>query len=730
MTDDELGDELVRVQRALSVVHDPLAMLQSIFALAPFALQVYRADGRSLFVNRAFLELYGTEPPPEYNLLKDEVVAKAGITSLVQRAFAGETVHVPAMWYDPGDLEHVDVASKRVGQEVWMLPLLDADGRVGHIAIVAKDVTAEMHAKDAARRESDLRATAERARERVSRLQQVTSGLARASTPQDVARVILEEGVPALGARRCTLHVVTSDAQLELLASVGYADADTALMKTMSMASSSPSREAVLTGEPQWLRSGADIEARHPERFAQVRHLEVSNLACLPLATGGAPIGVLSIEFIDAARLMDDDDRTFALALARQAAQALDRARLFRAAHDAATRAEEASRAKDEFLSVLSHELRTPLNAIQGWAHLMATQRETDPTIVERGVDVILRSVKSQVTLVDDMLDMARIIRGKLRLALLDVDFGSVVDAVAESVAPTAMAKGVTITCDVPRGLVILGDADRLQQVVWNLLSNAIKFTPRGGKVTVAATGNADNVVLRVTDTGQGLAAGDIPYVFDRFRQVDSTSTRAKGGLGLGLAIVRHLVEAHAGHVRVTSDGVGRGATFEVELPISRVRPAAVPRESSSDPLLDMAPDSRGPVSVRHRALTGARVLAVDDEADAVELVSIVLEQAGAVVRTASSVAGALQVLESWTPDLVVSDIGMPGEDGFAFARKLRELGAPFADIPAIALTAFARREDADATLRAGFGWHLAKPVDPRVLTRVAAHALSTRPRD
>ncbi len=202
-------------------------------------------------------------------------------------------------------------------------------------------------------------------------------------------------------------------------------------------------------------------------------------------------------------------------------------------------------------------------------------------------------------------------------------------------------------------------------------------------------------------------------------------STRAKGGLGL--AIVRHLVEAHAGHVRVTSEGVDRGATFEVELPMSRAATAAP--DPSSDPLLDVGPESHAPVSVRHRALTGARVLAVDDEPDAVELVSIVLEQAGADVRTASSVAGALEVLQTWTPDLVISDIGMPGEDGFAFARKLRELGAPFADIPAIALTAFARREDADATLRAGFGWHLAKPVDPRVLIRVAAHALATRPR-
>jgi signal transduction histidine kinase/ActR/RegA family two-component response regulator len=726
MTADELAAELARVRQALSGVHHPLTMLQGIFALAPFALQVYRADGRSMFVNRAFVELYGSEPPPDYNLLKDEVVAKAGLTSLVLRAFSGETVHIPAMWYDPGDLEHVDVPAKRIGQEVWMLPLLDAEGGVGHIAIVAKDVTAEMQAKDAVQRESELRATAERARERVSRLQQVTSGLARATTPQDVARVVLEEGVPALGVLRCTLHVVTADAQLELLASVGYADTDTALMKAMSLAMSSPSREAILTGEPQWLGSAAEIEARYPERFAQVRHLGISNAASLPLATGGAPVGVLSIEFIDPGRVLDDDDRTFALALARQAAQALDRARLFRAAHDAANRAEEASRAKDEFLSVLSHELRTPLNAIQGWAHLMATQRETDPTIVERGVDVILRSVKSQVTLVDDMLDMARIIRGKLRLALLDVDFGGVVDAVAESVAPTATAKGVTITCDVPRGLVILGDADRLQQVVWNLLSNAIKFTPRGGNVLVGATRKDDNVVLRVTDTGQGIAAGDIPYVFDRFRQVDSTSTRAKGGLGLGLAIVRHLVEAHAGHVRVTSDGVGHGATFEVELPMSRpVMPAPDP---SSDSLLDMPPESNAPVSVRHRALKGARVLAVDDEPDAVELVSIVLEQAGAVVRTASSVAAALELLRTWTPDLVVSDIGMPGEDGFAFVRKLRELGAPFADIPAIALTAFARREDVDATLRAGFGWHLAKPVDPRVLTRVAAHALSTHP--
>ena len=724
MNAEELAEELARVEKELGAVHDPLTMLRGIFAFAPFALQIYRADGRSIFVNRAFRDLFGSEPPPEYNVFKDEVVAKAGLLPLVKQAFAGETVHIPAMWYDPGELEHVSVPAKRIGQEVWLLPLRDAEQRVAHIAIIAKDVTAEMQAKDAARREAELRVTAERARERVTRLQQVTSGLARATTPQDVARVVLEEGMPALGVIRCVIHVVTADADLELLGASGYDETDKAKMERLPLGMATPSREAILTGEPQWIGSAAELEARFPQRFEQVRHLRTSNIASIPLAAGGPPIGVLSIEFADAERVVDDDDRTFALALARQAAQALERARLFRSAHEATTRAEEASRAKDEFLSVLSHELRTPLNAIHGWAHLIATQRETDPTIVERGIDVIQRSVASQVTLVDDMLDMARIIRGKLRLALLDVDIATVIDAAIESVAPTAAAKGVTVECHVARDLMILGDFDRLQQVVWNLLSNAIKFTPRGGKVTVDVTRGADAITLRVTDTGQGLSAGDIPYVFDRFRQVDSTSTRAKGGLGLGLAIVRHLVEAHAGHVRASSAGIDLGATFEVELPISRPLPA--PTDSSVQ-LLEAPQSERAPMSAPRVTLSGARVLAVDDEPDAVELVSIVLEQAGAVVRTASSVAQALELVKAWTPELVVSDIGMPGEDGFALARKLRALGPPYADVPAIALTAFARREDADAALRAGFGWHLAKPIDPRVLTRVAAHALSTR---
>jgi len=702
MNAEELAEELARVEKELGAVHDPLTMLRGIFAFAPFALQIYRADGRSLFVNRAFREILGSEPPPEYNVFKDEVVAKAGMLSLVKRAFEGETIHIPAMWYDPGELEHVSAPSKRVGQEVWLLPLRDADRRVAHIAIIAKDVTAEMQAKEAALREAELRRIAERARERVTRLQQVTSGLARATTPQDVARVVLEEGVPALGAIRCVIHVVTTDAELELLASSGYAASDTAAMQRIPLGEESPAREAILTGEPQWIESAASI----------------------PLAVGGPPIGVLTIELADAERVVDEDDRTFALALARQAAQALERARLFRTAQEAANRAEEASRAKDEFLSVLSHELRTPLNAIHGWAHLIATQRETDPSIVERGIDVIQRSVKAQVTLVDDMLDMARIIRGKLRLALLDVNVATVVEAAIESVALTAAAKGVTVECQLPSDLVILGDADRLQQVVWNLLSNAIKFTPRGGRVTVDVTRSENAISLRVTDTGQGLSAGDIPYVFDRFRQVDSTSTRAKGGLGLGLAIVRHLVEAHAGHVRASSPGIDLGATFEVELPISRPLP---PPTDSSAHLVDAPESDRTPLSTARAALAGARVLAVDDEPDAVELVSIVLEQAGAVVRTASSVAQALDLVQAWTPELVVSDIGMPGEDGFALARKLRALGPPYSDVPAIALTAFARREDAEAALRAGFGWHLAKPIDPRVLTRVAAHALSTR---
>ncbi len=698
---EPFADELLRMQEKLRSVPDPLAMLQGILAFAPFGLQIYCVSGKSLLVNRAFREMFGSEPPPDYSIFQDEIAARAGVTPLVHRAFAGEAVHIPAMWYDPRNLEHVVVEEGRqVAFEAWMLPLFGREGEVTHVALVIKDITKEMLARELADREAEARRAAERARERVMRIQLVTSGLASAAVPREVARVLLEQGVSALGATYAVVAAVAADGVAEILGWEGSTRTGEGPPRSFPLDESTPLAEAIRTDAPVFDDSAAAI----------------------PLSSRGSAIGAVLFEF-SSPRTFDVDDRAFALGLAWQGAQALERARLFREVQEAAKRAEEASRAKDEFLSVLSHELRTPLNAIQGWAHLIATTRSRDPSVVDRGVEVIQRNVRAQVTLVDDMLDVAGIIRGKLRLSLKRIELASIVDAAVESVRPSASVKGVAIDVDVPGRVTVMVDLDRMQQVVWNLLSNAIKFTARGGRVTIRTATSDDAVRLSVSDTGQGLAPGDIPYVFDRFRQVDSSTTRAKGGLGLGLAIVRHLVEAHGGQVRAESAGLGKGATFEVELPTS------VPFEEPSPPSsarISVAEAPAPPASSR-QTLAGTRVLVVDDEPDAVELLTFVLEGTGAEVRTATSTRGAMDLLATFTPDVLVSDIGMPEEDGFALIRRIRGLDSEIKNVPAIALTAYARREDVEAVHNAGFSWHVAKPVEPRRLVGVVAEAARAR---
>lgn len=366
--------------------------------------------------------------------------------------------------------------------------------------------------------------------------------------------------------------------------------------------------------------------------------------------------------------------------------------------------AEAANRAKDEFLMTLSHELRTPLNAIQGWVTLLRGGR-LDPQTAEKAMETIERNTWTQTRLVSDILEVSRIITGKLMLDLGPVEMRPVVEAALETAAPTAEAKGICISThwETERALVS-GDAERLQQIAWNLLSNAVKFTPRGGKIDVILRRHGSHVQIVVTDTGEGIDPEFLPHVFDRFRQADSSATRQHGGLGLGLAIVRHLVEMHGGEVQVDSPGRGQGATFTVSLPLRAVA-GVVP-----DQLPDQSPSSQADTN-----LGGMRILVVDDEAEARTLVATILALEGAQIRTAGSVPEALEVVESWSPEFIVSDLGMPGQDGYELIRLLRL--HEDRHIPAIALTAYASARDKDQALSAGYDAHLAKPVLPETLT-------------
>jgi PAS domain S-box-containing protein len=386
----------------------------------------------------------------------------------------------------------------------------------------------------------------------------------------------------------------------------------------------------------------------------------------------------------------------------------------------------EANRLKDEFLATLSHELRTPLNAIIGWSDLLS-KGQLNGDAAARAIEIIARNARVQAQLVSDVLDVSRIVSGKLRLAVKAVDLAAVVRDALEVVQPAADAKGIDLGADLdPAALqtTIAGDPDRLQQVLWNLLANAVKFTPAGGVIVLSLRRSRSHLEFAVQDTGTGIAPDFLPHVFERFRQADSSPSRQHPGLGIGLAIVRHLVELHGGTVRAESQGPGRGATFTVSLPV-RATPFHAGTES-----LAADPDAPPPAAEAREAtpLDGITVLAVDDEADAREWMRVVLEATGATVLLAASAPEALSLAAVHFPDVVLSDIGMPGQDGYEFLGRLRAMEAPSAPpVPAVALTAYGRREDRQRALAAGYQLHLPKPLLPEELV-AAVTALAGGP--
>jgi PAS domain S-box-containing protein len=389
-----------------------------------------------------------------------------------------------------------------------------------------------------------------------------------------------------------------------------------------------------------------------------------------------------------------------------------ERERLLSAEFEARRQAEAASRAKDDFLATLSHELRTPLSPFLAWSDLLR-RRLVPPEQADRGLAAISRNAAAQARLIDELLDVSRIVSGKLRLDLRPVDVAPIIFDAVDAMRPAAEAKCIEIETALTAGCRVLGDPDRLRQVMWNLLSNAVKFTSGGGRVDVELTIDGPAARIVVTDTGQGIAPEFLPVVFERFRQADTTSTRRHGGLGLGLAIVRELVELHGGRVGVDSPGEDQGATFTVWIPLAplehRVEPVRLSRAAEV-------------------TLDGIRVLVVDDDPDSNDVVRTMLASFGADVRTAGSVSEALDVVERWLPEVVVSDIAMPGEDGYALLARMRAreiLGA----VPAVALSAYSSPRDRERALHAGFDAHVAKPVRPPDLVHAVLAAREARAR-
>jgi len=397
-----------------------------------------------------------------------------------------------------------------------------------------------------------------------------------------------------------------------------------------------------------------------------------------------------------------------------------ERARLLVREQSAREEAEAANRNKDEFLATLSHELRTPLTAILGWSHLMRSKKLNEEEVA-RALQTIERNARSQSQLIDDLLDVSRIITGKLSIDRGRVNLAKVIDAALDATRPLAEAKQIQfINSTTEKESFVLGDPTRLQQIFWNLFSNAVKFTPQGGQVNIAAQTAHSRISVSVADTGVGIKPEFLPFIFDRFRQADGSTTREHGGLGLGLAIVRHLVELHGGTVQVESDGIDCGTTFTVTIP-------ALLNETivESAQVESVRPQPAAASFLGAHLLDGVKVLVVDDEPDSRELLMTILTNCGSDVRCSDSASNAMKAFAEWNPDLLVSDIGMPNEDGYSFIRRVRNLASSRArEIPAVALTAYASDEDCSQALSAGFQLHLAKPIEPESFVSSLASVL------
>ena len=485
-----------------------------------------------------------------------------------------------------------------------------------------------------------------------------------------------------------------------------------------SSAKNHPAIKALFLGEssfvpkvtPQWLEEMAFSE----EYLQFVQEVELESLLLVPLVAHNQVFGALTLALTKGSgRHYSLADLSLAEDLARRAGLALANARLYR-------ESQETNRMKDEFLATLSHELRSPLNSMLGWAKLLNT-RSFDAATTKRAMEIIERNARAQAQLVEDLLDVSRIIQGQFRLDVRPVELLSVLESAMLAVRPAAEAKEIRLKAVFERGVsVISGDSNRLQQVFWNLLSNAIKFTPKGGGVEVNLVQVNSYLEIAIADTGQGISPEFVPYVFERFRQADSSITRSFSGLGLGLAIVRHLVELHGGTVHAQSQGEGLGSTFTVKLPI-------LPMQVKLPPEPVYPTIEPGLYEVNLPSLKGIRVLVVDDELDSREFTAMVLEECGAVVVAVDSVSEALAAFAKASFDVLVSDIGMPEEDGYSLITRIRAMKQG-GKIPAVALTAYARVEDKSKAISAGFEMHLSKPIEPAELATVVA-SLASRSR-
>jgi len=672
-------------------------------------------EGKMISVNKAAELITGYTQDELLNMHTSQLLSKdsfATVQQMLNRKLSGE----PRTNYEidaiakSGALITLEISSR----------LMMQGGKPAYVQGVARDISKRRRAEIAIR-EADQRALTEYEHllERIAALAQ-TFGTARdLPTIYRGLRDFALVSVPCDGIF-VSLYDPVRDVRTASYAWGDDREIDVSELPPMPITAEGPNSRAVRSGEIIITDDYMNTQRSHPIFVVGPENgLRPQSSLAAPMAVMGHIIGTIEVQSYKRSAYKEGHVTALRMA-ANLTAVAIENLRLLDQESEARAAAEESNRLKDEFLATVSHELRTPLTAILGWSRMLETGLDSETSV--RAIETIRRNAKTQSQIIDDILDVSRIITGNLYLELQPLEIGPIIEAAVNVVRPTAEAKRIRIETKLDcQSIVVPGDANRLQQVIWNLLSNAVKFTPSGGQVRIAVVHTDSHVEIAVSDDGQGISAEFLPFVFDRFRQADSTTTRRHGGLGLGLAIVRHLVEIHGGSVQAESPGLDRGSTFKVKLPLfsSKARPETVAVESDAAEASQLK---------QIHSLNGMHVLVVDDDTDTLEMMTAALGEARAKVTTAPSVDEALTRIREARPDIIVSDIAMPLQDGYELIRRVRAELDGAALIPAVAITAYARREDRERALLAGYQHYLPKPVEPLELIAVLARLGNNKP--
>jgi signal transduction histidine kinase len=698
-----MSAESIELIRKLSLdLQHRAADIETIYEMLPIGISIADDPGcERIRFNRAFAELVG-QPSSTFSTLRHPGVENALFKvskdgrpvppkDRPMRVAAAECRHVNGVVLDV-----IRTDGRRITLIENAAPLFDVDGRVRGAIGIFLDIT------ERRRTEQEQRFLAE-----------ASAVLSSSLDYETTLRQLAHLSVPMLG-DYCAVDVIREDgsfARIDFVVTdpVRVPLADVLRRYPPVLTVDSPAARALRSGEALIVDEVSndllERSAQTPEHLDVLRQLEPRSFMMVPLRVRGRSLGLLTTGSLDRRRY-HQHDLALASDIASRAALALDNALLYQ-------HAQEANRLKEDFLATLSHELRTPLNALLGWTQMLKGS-SLDQGSRRRALDSIERNAHAQSVLINDLLDVSRVVSGKLRLEMQTVDLATVTLDAIETVRPAIRAKNIDLR--VSLGTIageVRGDPDRLQQVIWNLLSNAVKFTPNAGRISVSLEETGGAVQITVADTGSGIAPTFLPHVFERFRQGDSSTTRAHGGLGLGLAIVRHLVDLHGGAVTVESAGDGAGAVFVLTLPTrrpARAGPRVAPAELRDGVRLD-----------------GVRVLAVDDEEDSRELILMWMRTAGAEVMVVNSAAGAISALTGFKPQVIVADLAMPGVDGYALIREVRAIAGAAAP-PVIALSAYATASDVQRTAAAGFVRHFGKPADYRELVAFVGQLVKESP--